>query len=90
MITLFSLILGLLIGYYGRQVYDKLNTLVDHYQDTREAKQVGVVRAQGTLATRNQPIDLSSDTGPIMRPTPQTIEDQRQEDRATALRENHR
>lgn len=90
MTILLSLILGLLIGFYGERVYSKLNTLVEQYLDAKEAKQVGVVRPTGSPVTKNTPIDLSSDTGPVMRPTPAIIEDQRQEERATVLRENHR
>lgn len=91
LLSLLSLILGLLLGFYGRAMYDRLNLLYAEFQDRREAKQVGVVRPVGVPAdTKHQPIDLSSETGGIRRPTPAEMEDQRQEHRATVLRENHR
>lgn len=90
LLSLLSLILGLLLGFYGRAMYDRLNQLYDEFKDRREAKQVGVVRPVGTPVTKNQPIDMSSDTGGVRKPTPAEIENQRQEDRARILQENHR
>lgn len=90
MIALLALIVGLLLGFYGRAMYDRLNQLYEEFQDRREAKEVGVVRPVGIPATKNQPIDMSSDTGGVRKPTPAEIEEQRQEHRATVLRENHR
>lgn len=90
LLSLLSLIIGLLLGFYGRAVYDRLNQLYEEFKDRREAKQVGVVRPIGIPNTKNQPIDLSSDTGGVRRPTPAEMEDQRTEHRATVLRENHR
>ncbi len=87
--TLLCFAIGLLIGFYGDALYTKVSAIAEDLQDKREAKKVGVVRPIGTPATRNTPIDMSSDTGGIRKPTPAEIEDQRQEDRATALRINH-
>lgn len=89
MLALLSLILGLLLGFYGRTMYDKLNQLHEEFTERRAAKQVGVVRPVGIPITKNQPIDLSSDTGPVMRATPQQLEEQRQVARAEVLRNNH-
>lgn len=83
------LVLGLLLGFYGRAMYDRLNKLYDEFRGRQEAKNVGVVRPAGIPITRSQPIDLSSDTGPVMRPTPAMIEEQRQTERAKILQENH-
>lgn len=90
MFSLLCLILGLAIGYYARQIYDKLTLLYEEQKERREAKQVGVVRVAGIPATKNQPIDLTSETGGIRKPTPAEIEDQRQTERARILQENHR
>lgn len=87
MIPLLTLITGLLLGFYGRAMYDKLTQLYEEFVERREAKQVGVVRPVGTPVTKNQPIDLTSDTGGVMRPRPAALEDIRQEDRARILRE---
>ena len=85
-----NLILGLLIGFYGRSIYDKVNQLYAEFVDRREARQVGVVRPVGTPITKNVPIDMTSETGGIRKPSPAEIEDQRQEDRARILQESHR
>lgn len=90
LLSLFSLIIGLLLGFYGRAVYDKLNLLYEEQKDRREAKQVGVVRPVGMPVTKGQPIDLSSDTGGVMKPTPAAVEEQRQVERARVLQDNHR
>jgi hypothetical protein len=87
-INLFAL--GILVGYFLREYINKFNTLIEIRKERKEAQNIGVVRPQGIPATRNQPIDLSSDTGPVMRPTPAKVEDQRQDERARILRENHR
>lgn len=90
LLSLLSLILGLLLGFYGRAMYDRLNQLYDEFKDRQEARNVGVVRPVGTPVTRNQPIDMTSETGGVRKPTPGEIEDQRQTDRARILQENHR
>lgn len=90
MTELLALILGLLTGYYGRQVYDMLQLIYEERKDRIEAQQVGVVRPVGIAATKAQPMDMTSETGGIRKPSPAEIENQRQEDRARILRENHR
>lgn len=79
----------MLIGFYHRTIYDKLNSIVEQRREAKEAQNVGVVRVAGIPATRQQPIDLSSDTGGIRKPTPAEVEEQRQVERARQLRENH-
>lgn len=88
--TLLSLIIGGGLGFYGRTIYDRLNLIYYEFKERREARQVGVVRPLGISTTKNQPFDLSSDTGGIRKPSPAEVEFQRQEDRAQVLRENHR
>lgn len=88
--ALFSLILGLLLGFYGRQMYDKLNLVYEEQKERREAKQVGVVRPTGQPIDRNAPIDMTSETGGVLKPTPAAVEELRQVDRARILQENHR
>lgn len=87
--ALLSLILGLLSGFYGRTVHDRLNSIYAELRERKEAKNVGVVRPIGIPATRNQPIDLSTETGGIRKPTPMELEELRQVERARVLRENH-
>jgi hypothetical protein len=89
MIALLSLILGLLLGFYGRAVYDRLNQLYAEAVERRLAKEVGVVRPVGIPVTKNQPLDRSSDTGPVMRASPAALEEMRQAERAEKLRINH-
>lgn len=89
-VALLTLIIGLLLGFYGRAMYDKLNQLYAEFQDRQEARQVGVVRPVGVPAnTKNQPIDMTSDTGAVRRPTPMELEEDRQKHRAEVLQRNH-
>lgn len=87
--VILSLILGLIIGYYARDVHNKLSGLFEYWKDKMESPP-GVVRPTGIPVTRNQPIDLTSDTGPVMRATPAELEEQRQAARAKILQDNHR
>lgn len=67
------LVLGLLIGYWTKDVYVMLKTLYDERMEAREANKAGVVRPSVTKLTKSVPIDLSSDAGAIRRPTPNEI-----------------
>lgn len=73
--SLLSLILGLLVGYYCRQVYNMLKRLIDDLEWKQSAKQVGVVKPERTGGdTRSQPINLEDKgSGVIRRPTPDEI-----------------
>lgn len=86
---LLSLIIGAMLGFYGQTVYGLLKKLYDEQIERHEAKQVGVVRPERILATKDQPISLESETGGVMRPRPAVLEDERQDNRAKILRENH-
>lgn len=89
-VALLMLIIGLLLGFYGRAMYDRLNQLYAEFQDRREARQVGVVRPVGVPAnTKNQPIDMTSETGAVRRPSPAELEEERQRNRAEVLQRNH-
>lgn len=88
--SLLSLIIGLLIGFYGRAVYDKLVALYEQKRDEIEARQVGVVRPVGHRVTKGQDTDLSSETGPVSRPRPGVIEENRQIERARIKQDMHR
>lgn len=89
-VALLTLIIGLLLGFYGRAMYDRLNQLYAELQDRREARQVGVVRPIGVPANlKNQPIDMTSDTGGVRKPTPAELEEERQKNRAEVLQRNH-
>ncbi len=70
MIALLTLILGLLGGFYARQVYDMLKVIYDDYIERKQASQAGVVRPIKRLDTKSQPIDLSTGSGVVLRPTP--------------------
>lgn len=76
-----SLLIGLLVGYFGRQVYDKLSDIHEYWRDKYDAHAAGVVRPTATRVTRNVPIDLSTDSGPVRRPTPQEANTRRLEAR---------
>lgn len=90
MTELLCLILGLMIGYYANALYRKVSQLYEYWQDKMESPP-GVVRPMGTKITKGIPtIDLSSDTGPVMRPRPAAIEEERQAERAKILQDNHR
>ena len=69
MTELLSLVIGLLVGYWAKEVYIKLNQLHEDYVERKQAKEVGVVRPS-RRPVNNQPIDLSSETGGIRRLSP--------------------
>jgi hypothetical protein len=73
MTELLTLIVGLLLGYYGRTVLDYVKTIAERLKDKREYERAGVVRPGVTKVQSgtNEPIDLSSDTGGIRRPSPE-------------------
>jgi len=67
MVSLLTLILGLLIGFYGRWVYDTLKDILARLKDTREFEKAGIVRPVGKVS---QPPDITSDSGGVRRLTP--------------------
>lgn len=73
-IGLLCLILGLLIGFYARDMRDKLKDIYTNYKEERFLRDAGPVRPEVTKGpTRREPIDLSSETGGVRRPTPDQI-----------------
>jgi hypothetical protein len=89
LISLVSLAIGLGLGFYGWTIYTMLQRLHEERKERQQAKETGVIRIVGQ-PVRNQPIDLSSDAGPVSRPSPAQVEEQRQIERDRVLRENHR
>jgi len=83
------LILGLLAGFYAKEMYTMLKELYEAKTEEREANKAGVVRPVAGKVTKNTPIDLSSSTGSIPRMTPDQIELARIKERDRVLRENH-
>lgn len=69
------LILGLLLGFYGRSVYDYVHGTYDMLREKFDAHQAGVVKPEVSRVTKKavQEIDLTSDTGGIMRPSPDQV-----------------
>lgn len=90
LISLLTLIIGLLLGFYGRMIYDRLNMLVEIRREEHEAKKVGVVRVTRETVNPNEPIDLSAPGGGVVkRQTPAQAEEQRQIVRDRILRSSH-
>lgn len=87
--ALLSGIIGLLFGFYGQSIYAKLSDIYEHKRDEIEARQVGVIRPVGRRVTTGQPIDLSSETGSVIRPRPAAVEEIRKADRDRILQDNH-
>lgn len=89
MIPLLTLVIGLLVGFYGRTVY---NYVYETYQMLRErfdVHQGGVVRPERTKVTRNQPVNLESESGPIMKMTPDQITLERMKERNATIKRMH-
>lgn len=85
MIPLLTLILGLLAGFYARSVYDKIHTTYLLVKDNLESP-AGVVKPERHLATKNKPIDLESETGGIMRLSPEQVAVRNLKDREEHVR----
>lgn len=67
---LLSLILGLCVGFYARKVYDMLLDIYQDFTERREAQSAGVVRVSRNKVTRAEPLDMSTSSGVVMRPSP--------------------
>ena len=70
MTELLTLIIGLLLGFYGRDIRDRINYMYEFWQEKRDRHEGGIVKPSASLSTRQQPIDLSSETGGVLRPRP--------------------
>lgn len=66
------LIIGLLAGFYAKEVYTMLKTILEENKDFRESRQAGVVKPIRRPISNLQ-TDESSDTGGVNRPTPMQI-----------------
>ena len=73
MSELLTLILGLLLGFYGRTTRDYLKNLWDFWKDKYDSHQAGIVTPQVSRVTRSQPIDLSTEAGGVTRPSPNQV-----------------
>lgn len=80
------IIIGMLAGWYAKEVYRRLDVLYKAKQEEHQAKQAGVIRPTPIKATRSQPIDLTSQTGGIMRLTPEQHALARQKERDAQLK----
>ena len=67
------LIVGLLAGYYARTVFDYIKKIYMMLKDRFDEHQAGVIRPQVSKVTRSQPISLESETGGILRPSPNQV-----------------
>lgn len=70
---LLSLLTGLLVGFYARAVYIRVDALYREWRYQQDVKQAGVVPPTKTRVTKGQPVDNSSETGPVTRPSPDKV-----------------
>ena len=87
MIAVLTLILGLLLGFYGRDIRDRINYMYEYWQEKRDRHEAGVVTPQVSRVTRHQPVDLSSETGGIMRPRPDADAIRNKQEREKKIRQ---
>jgi len=83
------LVLGLLLGFYGRSVYDYTHSTYNMLREKFDAHQAGVVKPEVSRVTRKpiQEIDLTSDTGGIMRPSPDQVLTNRMKERNARIKD---
>lgn len=87
MIELLTLIIGLLLGFYGRSVYDYVQRTYEMLQEKFDKHQAGVVTPSVSRVTRNQTINLESETGGVVRPSPNQVALDRMVERDKKIRE---
>ena len=89
LIALVSLAIGLALGYFGRELNEKVHYLYELQQEKRDRHEAGVVTPSVSRVTRHQPqiVDLSSETGGVMRPRPDTRAQQNIKDRERRIRQ---
>lgn len=68
--SLLTLIIGLIIGFYGMALYNNVKEILARLKDTREYEQAGIVKPVVTPDRQAPPINLSSSSGGVRRPTP--------------------
>jgi hypothetical protein len=81
------LILGLLIGFYARAVFDAIHRAIALIIESQKRNESGVVRPNAVRATRNQAVDFTTETGGVRRMTPDEILTQRAKEREKRLKE---
>lgn len=79
------LILGLIIGFYARTIFDYSKGAYTMLKEKFEYDKTGIVKPEFTRATRNQPRDLSSETGGIRKLTPDEVLTERAKERERRL-----
>ena len=67
------LAVGLLIGFYARVMFDYVKSIYVMLVEKYSSHQAGVVKPQVSQVTRNQPINLQSETGGVTRPSPNQV-----------------
>jgi hypothetical protein len=72
MIPLLTFLTGLLIGFWAWMIYSKIRAIYLLVKDNLESPP-GVVKLERHRPTRAQPINLESETGGIMRLTPEQV-----------------
>lgn len=69
-VALVALLIGLVAGYWAKDVRDKIKYIYENYKHERFLNDAGVVKPQAQRVTKNQPIDLSTESGPVLRASP--------------------
>jgi hypothetical protein len=70
---LLFIIIGLLVGFYARVMFDYVKSIYVMLVEKHSSHKAGVVRPQVSQVTRNQPINLESQTGGVLRPSPNQV-----------------
>lgn len=86
LIAINTLIIGLLLGFYAKELLTKVQFLYDLWQEKTDRHEAGVVTPRAQRITRSAPIDLSSETGGVMRPRPDTAAIHNMKAREEAIR----
>lgn len=81
-----GLILGLLAGFWAKDIYVTLHSIYANQKDQKEYNKAGVVRPGVTRGVTPQPINLESRTGGVRRPTPEQAKIANMEAREERLR----
>jgi len=79
--------LGLLIGYWGQAVYNKLLTLQAELKERRLYEESGIVKPRVTPVQQIPRVDLTSPTGGVRRPSPDEVLIQNMKDRDAHLKQ---
>lgn len=79
---LLVLLIGLILGWYGRTVKDYVHQTFLILKESRDMKQAGVVKPEVRRgSTRVPETDLTSASGPIMRMSPNEVLAERMKER---------